>query len=204
MWKIILIFSACLYAPLAMAQSGLSLGASSLGATLEAQLRLGPSFGLRGIAGYGEADFQRDYNGAPLIGTARVGGIGVLADLYLGGGARLSAGAIVPKFGADFAISGAITVNGAAFNNVNITGSMDSIWQYAPVAALGYQRDFGRNWGMSADIGAIYTGGFSISASDSSGQISEQDLAAELADSNARLGHISVLPFVKLGVSFAF
>ena len=190
----------------ATAQQGpiLSLGSSTLGATMEAGYRLGPNFGVRGIVGYGTANFSSAYSGAPMSGSATIGGFGLLADMYLGGGARMSAGGMVPTYQADLGISGDITVNGTAFTGVNITGSVSTTNGIAPVLAIGYEREFLNNWGISADFGAMYTGGFTLSATDNSAQIPQVDLDAELSSTNAALGKISVLPFVKLGVSFSF
>ncbi len=206
MLKTISFLMVFIFAPMGLAQTvpGVSFGVGSLGATLEAGLRLGPGLGLRGIAGYGSGDFSQDYNGAPLAGTATIGGYGVLADIYLGGGTRFSAGAIVPKYSADIAITGDLTLNGTPISNIDIVGRIDSIRPYAPVFAFGYEKSFGRSWGLSADLGAIYTGGFALVASDNSGQIPQADLDAELASTNTRLGNITFLPFVKLGVSFGF
>ncbi len=206
MQKILPILIAMLLATSAQAQQGpiFSLGGSTLGATLEAGYRIGPNFGVRGIAGYGRADFSTDFSGAPTTGSFNIGGIGVLADLYFGGGARISAGGVAPNYNADLAITGDITVNGTAFNNVDISGTIDTLNGFAPVVAIGYSKTFGNNWGISADLGAMYTGGFAITAADNSGQIPQVDLDAELAATNAELGQISILPFVKLSVSFAF
>jgi len=191
---------------MAQAQEGpiLSLGTSTLGATLEAGYRIGPNFGLRGIAGYGATNFNTSYSGAPMNGKATIGGYGLLADLYFGGGARMSAGGIVPNYGADLTISGDITVNGSAFTGVDITGNIDTMRRFAPVLAFGFARKFPNNWGISADLGAMYTGGFVLTARDNSAQIPQVDLDAELAATNAELGQITILPFVKLGVSFSF
>ncbi len=190
----------------ALAQQGptMSLGGGTLGATLEAGYRLGPNFGIRGIAGYGAADFSSSYSGAPMSGSATIGGFGLMADMYFGGGARISAGGMVPNYQADLGISGDITVNGTAFTGVNIIGSVNTANGIAPVLAIGYEQAFSNNWGISADLGAMYTGGFTLSATDRSAQIPQVDLDAELSSTNAELGNISVLPFVKLGVSFSF
>jgi len=191
---------------MAQAQEGpfLSLGGSTLGATLEAGYRIGPNFGLRGIVGYGAAGFSGSYSGAPMTGSATIGGYGLLADVYFGGGARISAGGMVPNYRADLAISGDITVNGTAFTGVDIAGQIASTRRIAPVLAIGYARRFPNNWGISADFGAMYTGGFVLTASDNSAQIPQVDLDAELAATNAELGQITILPFIKLGVSFSF
>ncbi len=182
----------------------LNFGIGSLGATVEAGFRLGDNLGIRGVGGYGRGAVSTSFNGAPVSGTATIGGYGVLADLYLGGGARLSAGALAPLYRADMAITGNITVNGFAFNNVDIAASVSPLRQVAPVLALGYEKSWRNNWGISADIGAMYMGGFSLSATDNSSQIPQGDLDAELAASNAELGQITILPYVKLGVSFQF
>ncbi|NOR62026.1 MAG: hypothetical protein GQ535_05955 [Rhodobacteraceae bacterium] len=185
-------------------QPVVSFGGSTLGATFEAGYRLGPNFGLRGIAGFGSVGFNSDYNGTPLTGTANIGGVGLLADVYLGGGGRISAGGISQNYGADLTISGDITVEGTTFNNVDISASIDTMNRFAPVVAIGYEKTFRNNWGISADLGALYTGGFSLTATDNSTQIPQVDLDSELSTTNAELGQITILPFVKLSVSFAF
>lgn len=180
------------------------LGGSTLGATLEVSYRLGPNFGLRGIAGGGQTSFASEFNSAPLTGTAHIGGVGILADVYFGGGGRISAGGIVPNYGATLAVTGDISVEGTSFSNVDIEGSVSTINHFAPMVAIGYEKIFRNNWGISADIGAMYTGGFALAATDNSAQIPQIDLDSELASTNAELGQITILPFVKLGVSFAF
>ena len=190
----------------ARAQEGpvVSFGASTLGATLEMGYRVSPDFGLRGIAGFGNMDFATTFSGAPVQGNANIGGYGVLGDIYLGGGVRLSAGAVAPGYGAEMSITGDITIDGNTVNNVDIAASLSSTNQFAPMLAIGYEKTYRNNWGISADIGAMYTGGFSLSATDNSAQITQADLDAELADTNAELGQIIILPYIKLGVSFQF
>ncbi len=189
----------------AQAQQGaVSFGVGSLGATVEAGYRLGPNFGLRGIAGFAQADKRSQYNGAPLTGRATIGGVGVLTDLYFGGGGRITAGGILQNYGADLAITGNMTVNGVAFTNIDVVGRLDAVNRLAPVVAIGYEKAFGSHWGVSADLGAMYTGGFTLTAVDNSTQIPQADLDTELAATNADLGQITLLPFVKLSVSFAF
>ncbi len=206
MKTVFLIMASMLFAVAAQAQQGpvVSFGASTLGATVEAGYRMGPNFGLRGIFGLGQANLSRSFNGAPLTGTATLGGVGILADVYFGGGGRITAGGMAPNFGASLSAAGNITVQGTAFNNVNIVGTIDTVNSYAPVLAIGYEKIYRNNWGISADFGAIYTGGFSLSATDQSAQIPQADLNSELAGTNAELGQITILPFVKLSVSFAF
>ncbi len=190
----------------ASAQQGpsVSFGASTLGATLEAGYRIGPNFGMRGIVGFGQANFSSSFNGAPLTGTAIIGGTGLLADIYFGSGARLSAGGIAPRYGADLSITGDITISGTTVNNVDISGSINTNNRFAPLVAVGYEKTFRNNWGISADLGAMYIGGFSLSATDNSGQIPQANLDSELASTTAQLGKISILPFAKISVSFAF
>ena len=194
----------CGSAAIAQQAPAVSFGASTLGATLEAGYRIGPNFGLRGIAGLGRAQFDSDFNGAPVSGTANIGGIGLLGDVYFGGGGRLTAGGLAPNYNADLSITGDITVEGSTFNNVNIRGRITSEMQFAPVLAIGYEKSFGQHWGISADLGAMYMGGFALSATDTTAQIPQVDLDSELASTNAELGQISVLPFAKISVSFAF
>lgn len=182
----------------------LSLGASTLGATLEASYRIGPSFGVRGVVGAANGAFSTQFNGAPVRGTATIGGYGLLADVFMGGGARFSAGALSPQYGAEMSLTGSVTVDGSTFNNVDISATVSPRQQVAPVLALGYDKFYQNNWGISADLGAIYTGGFTLNAIDNSGHILPADLVSELAATNAELGQIAILPYVKLGVSFQF
>lgn len=70
----------------AQQQTALSFRGIPLGASPEKSYRLGPNFGLRGIAG-----FRSNANSAPLPEATS---IGILADIYFGDSGRVTAGVI--------------------------------------------------------------------------------------------------------------
>ncbi len=119
-----------------------------------------------------------------------------MADIYSGG--------VALRYGAGLSATGDITINGNTVNNVDISGSVTPNNRFAPIVAIDYEKTFRNNWGISADLGAMYTGGFSLTATDNSGQIPQANLDSELAGTIARLGEIAILPFAKISVGFAF
>lgn len=121
-----------------------------------------------------------------------------------GGVGRISAGSIAANYGADLLIFGDIVVEGTTFNGVGIVGTIDTINRIAPVFAIGFEKVFGNNWGVSADLGAMDAGGLPLATADNSVHIPRDLLASELADTTADLGQFKILPFVKLSVSFSF
>ena len=181
--------------------SAIILGASTVSATAEAGYRFGPNFGLRGTALFGSAKLKSKINDVPLASASYFDGIGILADIYFSDRGRFTTGSFAPNHGADVSIMDGITIEGASSNNMEIVRHIGSNDQIPPIMVIGYEKIFRNNWGVSADLGAMYMGGFSIGAINSSAQL---DKVSELEDTNTALGQINILPFANLGVSFAF
>ena len=177
----------------AQQQTAIRLEGRLLGPSLENSYRIGPNFGLRGIS-----ESSHNFDNAPLLGTTN---IGLLAVIYVGDVRRVTAGGFVPSFGTDLGTVADIAVEAVTFSNVNGTGTIDRI---SPVVAIGYEKIFGNNWGVSAGFGATYTGELSLVAPKRSAQVPPANLESKLSIPNAELGQIAILPFVNLSVSFAF
>ncbi len=191
----------------AVAQSagdfGLGLGVSTLGPTVEGTYRVNDRFGLRVPAGYFAADFDGTEDGVDYDADVELGGIGLLGDFFPGaGGLRLSAGAIYSLYSVDGRGRGSGTVGNTEYTDVDLRFDGDPRNEILPTAAIGYDGRIGQRWTLSADLGAMFTGGYDITLRDASGRVSQDDIEAEIGDIEDDLP--DVIPYLKFAVSFRF
>lgn len=123
-------------------------GTPARGATDEAAYRISAAFGVRVPTGYFGAS---PVGGGTTRGEDQTGGgIGLLGDYLTGhGGLRLSGGAIVGGIGD---VGG-----GHAGDDPDRAGIVPTA--VVPALAVGYDAEVGQRWALSADLGALYTGG---------------------------------------------
>lgn len=179
------------------------VGVSTLGPTVEGTYRITESFGVRVPAGYVGADYSDTEDGISYDLDLTLGGVGVLGDYYPGlGGLRLSAGAIYARIEADGTARGDGTVGNTDYTGVDLDASVEAENRVMPAVAVGYDAEIGQRWMISADLGALYTGGFNASLTDRSGQVSQADLDAEIGDLEDDAP--DYYPYVKLTVAFRF
>ncbi|MEV8465699.1 hypothetical protein AB0T83_02750 [Fluviibacterium sp. DFM31] len=182
---------------------GLGFGLSTLGATLEGTYRVSDRFGLRVPLGYLSVDDTETDDGIKYDYDSQLGGIGLLGDYYTGiGGLRITGGAMLSGYDVDGTGRGSGTLGDNTYNNVNLRYSADTKNAVMPMISLGYDGQVSPRWTLSADLGAMYTGGFDVSLTDKSGQVSQADLNKEIKD--AEDDAPSVLPYVKFTATFRF
>jgi hypothetical protein len=181
----------------------LGLGVSTLGATVEAAYRINDSFGVRVPAGYLDASYSDTDDGLAQDHDLMVGGIGLLGDYYPGlGRLRLSGGAFVNGIDVDGRARGDGVVGDTFYSGVDLDVDGSARNAVMPALSLGLDADIGRRWMLSADLGALYTGGFDIAARDSSGQVSQADLDAEVRQRESDAPDF--YPYLKFTVAFRF
>lgn len=182
---------------------GIGIGASTLGATVEATYRITDSFGLRVPVGYLNGSYSDTADGIAYDLDLTVGGVGLLGDYYPGlGGLRLSGGAFVSMIEGDGNARGDGTVGNTAYTGVDLAVEAEAKNTVMPALALGYDAGIGQRWRISADLGALYTGGFDVDLRDRSGQVAQSDLDAETRDLENDAPDF--YPYVKLTVAFRF
>lgn len=178
-------------------------GLSTLGPTLEAGYRVNARLGLRVPAGYFDYDFDETEAGIRYDVETRFGGLGLLGDFYpAGGGLRLSAGALINRYALDGRGRGDGEIGGTEYSDVDLTLEAEPQNAVMPMLSVGYDGRLGARWMLSADLGAMFPGGYDIRLRDRSGQVSEADLASEIDDLEDDLP--GVLPYVKFTAAFRF
>lgn len=185
---------------------GLGLHASTLGPTIEGTYRINDNWGVRVPVGGFSFDID-DLEGAETtVGSIGIGGVGLLADYYVNGGNfRFSGGVFYSNYDSATKVTGdARFGGGATVPNVDVDIYVEANQTIAPMLTLGYDLNLGNSWALSADLGAIYTGGFGVSVVDNNGNITAADLAAEVADINADGDDFKFLPYLKFGVGVKF
>lgn len=165
---------------------GVGVGLSTLGPTLEGSYRISPMLRARGILATGFSyEDDEDFEGTETSIDLSVGGGALVADYHpTGGNWRVSGGV----YFAGSSLEGRATAspgdsfefNGEDFTEGEFRIKARSNNQVAPIAMVGYDFNFGRNWALSADLGAIFTNGARLRAT---GQVPDNDaLTQELQD----------------------
>lgn len=183
----------------------IGVGESILGHTVEGSYRFSEKFAIRGMYGSASMDFDGSEDAFDYEGEVELGGKGVLIDFYPTAGAfRMSAGALMLDHEMDFKTDGTFTAGGNTYNStIEGTGSFNK--SVSPTVSVGFEKAlFKSPFMLNADIGAAYTGGFDTSFRDPDGNIPQNEIDAETEDFSDTLADLNIVPFVKVGVSFAF
>ena len=193
------------YSMLAAEELEVGLGATSLGVTLESRYIMSENFSIRGIyAGGLSQSFNETQDSVDYSIKGNVGGFALLADYHPTGGSFVISSGI---FSSATSIDLRATVTNQTFgNSANVTGSLSGKAKFknktVPMLLLGY-KERASPLDIKGDIGAIFTGGFSLSASSSDG-IAQADIDAELADTASEMNKVNYYPFIGLTVSYSF
>ena len=170
---------------------------------MEGTYRISETLGVRVPAGFLSADLGDTDGDIDYDADVELGGIGLLGDYLTGmGGLRLSAGAIWSRYAIDGRGRGDGTVGATDYTGVDLRVKGRTRNDLLPIASVGYDGRIGPRLTLSADVGAMYTGGYDIRLSDASGQVSQEDIDAEIDDIGDDLP--DVLPYVKFTVAFRF
>ena len=182
------------------------LGATTLGTTVEGRYVVSDNFALRGIYALGLSEsFNETENGVAYDITGNIGGFALLADYKpFGGGFVLGAG----LFSSNTSIDLSATVSNQDFgDSTNVSGSLTGEAKFknatSPMVLFGYQGSIG-SLNIRGDLGAMFTGGIDLSASASSGSISQADIDKELAEVEKDASAINYFPFVGFTITYEF
>lgn len=178
-------------------------GAGTMGLVVEPSIKTGERTAVRIPIGVGRGKTTTTVDGIDYDVSARFGGVGVMADYYPEAGAlRVSGGLFKTNLRADGRATGDLEVGANTYVGVDVTTTGKPKNALAPVVSIGFDGHLGSGWGISSDVGIMYVGGFSVSAVDASGSVSQSDLDAEMTSVNDELGDVSILPFVKFGATY--
>lgn len=180
-------------------------GASIIGATVEGSYRFSDRLAVRGMYGKGSFDYNETNSGNDYEAEFDLGGSGVFIDFYPTDGAlRMSAGALMMDYDMVASTTGSFTTGGTTYTST-VEGEGNFKNDISPTVSFGFEKSlFKTPLMLNADIGAAYTGGYETSFRDPDGNIPQSDIDAETKNFSDTLNDLKIMPFVKVGVSFAF
>ncbi|WP_112323415.1 hypothetical protein [Oceanibium sediminis] len=184
-------------------RTGLSLrgNVSTLGLGGELAWRVNDRLGISAPFGSAEMNVDGKVEGYDMDGTVNLGGFGLMVDFYpMGGAFHVSGGAFHTNYSAH-GIASDVNIDGVI---TDVTMQFDQKRKVAPVTAMGWDWRLGKHGMVSADLGAIIGSGFDLTASESSGLVTQDRVDAETADIRDTAGRLRVLPYLKLGVGINF
>lgn len=188
--------------PLTASAEGFSIstGASTLGYTVEPAYRLNDHWGIRMPIAQGSYDFDGNAGDRRYSGALKSDAVGLLADYRpFSGGLRLSGGLIHTDYRAN-ALSEEITFGS---ETSRIYANIEQKDKVSPMLAIGYDAKIGPAR-ISAVAGGIFTSGFKVSGGQTGPSIADGEVDAELEKVRDEIDGLKSIPYVSLGVTFAF
>lgn len=181
---------------------GVNVGATTLGFAVEPVWRLSNKFGVRALYGEGDASYDESSNGETYEGNVATTGAGIMADFYpTGKSFFVSGGAFQTDYSADFTATN-VTVGGNTGDiDVRIAQNNDGI---VPYLGMGYDGRLGQHGTLSLSAGGIFGDGFNVTATDRSGNLTQAQVDAEIADIRSTANDLNVIPFAKIAIGFRF
>lgn len=184
------------------AEFGVSLGASTLGLTVEPSVRLNDRWGLRVPIGAMSFDLEDESNGEEYTGDVDSAGLGLLADWYpvSGRGFRLSAGAFYTDYKADLwaddvELSGYVADVEARIRQKN---------RFLPAIAVGYDGKLGERGLLSLTVGGMFGNEFEVDGRESTGLVPQDIVDNEIREIRDELDDFDIIPYIQLSVGFRF
>lgn len=192
-----------------------SAGVSTFGLNLEGTYRFDPNFRARGaIMGLPGLDALSDTfeeDGTTYAYDASIASFAALIDYYPSEtGFRVSGGLLIHQTNASASaeLSGENTFtldDGTEFSSGTANLDVEFEKTVSPMVSAGYDYNFGQNWVLSGELGAIYTGGISLEAGSTNAQLqAEIDNDADVQDLRDDLDDVAFLPYVSVTVGYRF
>lgn len=192
-------------------QTTVSLGLSSFGGNLEAAYQIDPQWRARGaLMGGVNFDGTQTENGATFDLDASLGALALIADYYpTGSGWRVSAGIVKNNTsikGTATADNGSsFEIDGTTYTSGSVTTTATFTNKFAPMVTTGYDYSFGNSWMVSGEIGAIYTGGITLTSTGSDATLQNAiDSSTEYTDARDEASKVKLYPYIGISVGYSF
>lgn len=185
----------------------------TLGTGLEASYRFAEKAALRGA--YRQFSYDGDYEieGEDFNVDLDLNTTGLMFDFYpTGESLRFTAGLLHNRSEASISGSynGSFDFNGTTFTAPDATNLNGTVTypDVAPVLSVGWNKHIGKNFALTAELGAMFMGGGDLSLSASGGVSGDPTFQAELEAERASLqddiSKIKVYPVIQVGAAFRF
>lgn len=214
--RLTLPFTTLLFATTAAAQTVgdtfVGSGISTFGATLEGAYQFEPTTRVRGIAmgGINVDSSGEDDDGNTFTYDVSIAAAAVLLDYFpQGAGWHFSGGVLLDLTDISGVGMGAETepfeINGETFDGGRVDADASFSNRLAPMVAVGYEYDFGNNWLLNGELGAVYIGGIDASYTANSEPLQDaidddEDFQSAIADGS----DITLLPYIGITMSYRF
>jgi hypothetical protein len=185
-------------------KTAVDIGISTLGTYVAPSAQIAPNLQLRTPLYVGRLNRQITHDGNRLDSQLSVTSGHVMADYFFGpSGLHLSAGIAL----------GGYELTGTAVNptldGTSYPGQFDFLVEQdrrvTPVAAVGYRRETGSGWGISAEFGARFSQlELSTSGQETLGTSQRNSFEQDIDDLNRELSELPVIPFASLGLVMNF
>ena len=190
--------------------SSVSFGFSTFGARLEGAYRFLPDWRMRGAITGSNYLVSETYNGTEFNVDAGFNSLSVLADYYpTSSGWRLSGGILVNN-SSGHAIATAsntnkIEINGEKYTSGTVTVDAKFHIKVSPVVTTGYDYRFAKNWTLSGETGAVYTGGIDLKSTGGTADLQTAiDGSADFKNAKKKASEKTIYPYISVSLSFSF
>ena len=190
--------------------SSISFGFSTFGASLEGAYRFLPNWRMRGAITGSNYFVSETYNGTKFNVDADFASLSVLADYYpTSSGWRLSGGILVNN-SSGHAIATASTTNKIEIDDKTYTSGTVTVdarfnIKVSPVVTTGYDYRFGKNWTLSGETGAVYTGGIDLQTTGGTAELQTAiDDSVDFKNAKKKASEKNIYPYISVSLSFSF
>jgi hypothetical protein len=173
-------------------------GLSTFGLTLEGAYQIDPQWRARGaLMGGFSANYDETSDGDTAEGDFNLGGLAVLADYYpMQNGWRLSGGLFISN--TELSATGT-----SAGEEAEV--SAEFVNALSPMITTGYDWNFAEGWALTAELGAIFTGGIDLEVTATgAGSQDTIDADQDVQDSINDAKDVVALPYIAFGVSYTY
>ena len=184
---------------------GAEVGLSTLGAYVAPEYSVTSGLRIRAPLYFGSLSRSfEDDGGMAFDASVDVLSGALMADYYVGGsGFRVSGGLSFGGYEASARLM-RVTLDGRTFD-ADFRAELTQGRAVAPVLAAGYRRGIGTGWGVTTELGIRVTDmELSVTGQEALPASERASFDRSIAGINEDLDEIGVLPFVSIGLSYAF
>jgi len=187
-------------------------GVSILGATIEGAYQIDPNYRLRGIfmGGLNVDSEGEDDDGNSFEYDIAIAASAVVIDYFpTGTGWHWTGGLLFDLSDISGVGRGADTepfvVNGETFESGRVDAEMSFSRGLAPILTAGYEYDFGNDWLINGEVGAVFIGGIDTTYTANSTALQNAiDTDADFVKARSDAADLSILPYIGITISYRF
>lgn len=176
-------------------------GFTTFGPGIEGRYEVNESFAVRGGYAGTSLDFDEEFDGEDFEADLDMSATSAWVDYHPFAGAfRVSGGVFFTD------IEGELKSGGYDYDGVTGDLKVDFAPEndVMPAIGIGYQKPIYKKFSLSMDMGALFSGGFDVDASNPSGAFTQAEVDDAVGDTFDDLEDLGVVPFAKIGITMNF